>query len=74
IWEFYPRTNKILNPTFHFLHCWVGISLLPHAIVRPLRNDHLILLHAIVHIICSWTIDMTKEDYFSKAHMLMKGP
>ena len=44
-----PRTNHIHNPTLHFMHHWIGITLFACDDVRIVKNDDLRVMYAMVH-------------------------
>ena len=45
---FHPRTNDINNPTLHFMHKWLGMTLFPRNDTRTIRIDDLKLMYAMV--------------------------
>ena len=45
---FHPRTNDINNPTLHFMHKWLGMTLFPRNDTRTIRTDDLKLMYAMV--------------------------
>ena len=47
--KFAPRCNDIQNPTLRLMHKWVVITLFPSDDPRPVRNDELMILYAMVN-------------------------
>ena len=47
--KFAPWCNDIQNPTFRLIHKWVTITLFPRDDPRPVRNDELMILYAMVN-------------------------
>ena len=47
--KFAPRCNDIQNPTLRLVHNWVAITLFPRDGPRPVRNDELMILYAMVN-------------------------
>ena len=47
--KFAPRCNDIQNPTLRLMHKWVAITLFPRDDPRPVRNDMLMILYAMVN-------------------------
>ena len=47
--KFAPRCNDIQNPTLHLIHKWVAITLFPKDDSRPVRNDELMIVYAMVN-------------------------
>ena len=47
--EFAPRCNDIKNLTLRLMHKWVAITLFLRDDPRPMRNDELIILYAMVN-------------------------
>ena len=46
---FAPWYNDIQNPTLRLMHKWLAITLFPRDDVRPMCNDELIILYAMVN-------------------------
>jgi hypothetical protein len=47
--KFAPRCNDIQNPTLLLMHKWLAITLFPRDDVRPMRNNELMILYAMVN-------------------------
>ena len=47
--KFSPRRNEIQNPTLRLIHKWLTITLFPRDEDRPVHNDELIILYAMVN-------------------------
>ena len=47
--KFTPRCSDIHNPTLQLMHKWLTITLFPRDDVRPVRNDELLILYAMVN-------------------------
>ena len=47
--RFAPRCNDIHNPTLRLMHKWLAITLFPRDDVRPVRNNELLILYAMVN-------------------------
>ena len=47
--KFAPRCNDIQDPTLRLTHKWVAITLFPRDDPRPVRNDELMILYAMVN-------------------------
>ena len=47
--KFAPRCNDIQNPTFRLMHKRVAITLFPRDDPRPVQNNELMILYAIVN-------------------------
>jgi hypothetical protein len=47
--KFAPRCNDIQNRTLRLMHKWLAITLFPRDDVRPVRNDELMILYAMVN-------------------------
>ena len=46
--KFAPRYNEIQNLTLHLMPKWLAITLFPREDVRPVNNDELMILYAMV--------------------------
>src|SRR6185369_12237792 len=47
--KFAPRCSNIHNPIPQLMHKWLTITLFPRDDVRPVRNDELLILYAMVN-------------------------
>jgi hypothetical protein len=47
--KFAPQCNDIQNLTLRLMHKWLAITLFPRDDVKPVRNDELMILHAMVN-------------------------
>ena len=47
--KFAPRCGDIHNPTLQLMHKWLAITFFPRDDVRPVRNDELLILYAMVN-------------------------
>ena len=47
--RFAPRCNDIHNPTLRLMHKWLAITLFPRDDVRPVHNDEMLILYAMVN-------------------------
>jgi hypothetical protein len=47
--KFAPRCNDIQNLTLLLMHKWLAITLFPRDDVRPMHNDELMILYAMVN-------------------------
>src|SRR6185437_13024386 len=60
--KFAPQCNDIQNPTLRLMHKWVAMTLFPRDDPRPVRNDELKILYAMVNNIrVSLTRAMVKQ-------------
>jgi len=70
--KFAPRCGDIHYPTLQLMHKWLTITLFPRDDVRPVRNDELLILYAMVNKIKIFPAQALVRQWLS--NFKMTGP